>query len=281
MNSFNLSEEAGKNIEISNNDGLLTISLNQPKKLNGWTIPMMEAIKEAFNYANNDDSIKVVILTAKGDYYSAGVDLGRSLKLMHPKKLRQQIIHYNQHLFETFLNLSKPILVAINGPAIGASVTSATLCDAVIAAENATFSTPFAKLGVTPEGCSSIQFPRLIGKENATRLLGKEGWKPNAIEALSIGLIQKVVTKEKLPDEATKIARDWISQQKHRTFLAASQLEELKTINVSESKALADAFFGAAFLRQQARFFWSKKKRLPSLVFLSLWLLRPLWKKLL
>ena len=111
-------------------------------------------------------------------------------------------------------------------------------------------------------------------------MLGKEGWKPSAADALSIGLVQWVVPQNELLSKATKIAREWISQAKKRTFLAGSQLEELISINEKESKVLADAFLGAAFLKEQARFLWSKKKRGPSLIFLSLWLLRPFWVRL-
>ena len=150
MNELNLSSSAARNLATTKSEGVLTITMIQPKKLNGWTIHMMEAIKESFVKAADDQSIKVVILTGQGEYYSAGVNLGGSLKLMHPKKLHQSIIDYNQNLFDAFLQFSKPMLVAINGPAIGASVTSATLCNGIIAAKNATFSTPFAKLGVTP-----------------------------------------------------------------------------------------------------------------------------------
>ena len=281
MNELELSCNAARNIDTTINDGVLTITMSQPKKLNGWTFPMMEAFKEAFIKATKNHSIKVVIFTGKGDYYSAGVDLGGSLKPMLPKKLQQSIVEYNQQLFEAFLHLPKPILIAINGPAIGASVTSSTLCCGIIASEKATFSTPFAKLGVPPEGCSSVHFPRLLGAENAERMLGKEGWKPTASEALSIGLVQWVASDKELLNEANKIARNWISQQKERSFLAGSQLKELKAVNAEESIAVAEAFLSAAFMKEQARFLWSKKKRVPSLVFLSLWLLRPLWARLL
>lgn len=281
MNELELNIDAAQNIDTTISDGLLTITMKQPKKLNGWTLPMMESFKEAFIKAANNDAVKVIIFTGIGDYFSAGVDLGRSLKMMHPKKLRESIIGYNQQLFDAFLNIPKPILIAINGPAIGASVTSSTLCCGIIASEKATFSTPFAKLGVPPEGCSSVHFPRLLGAENAERMLGKEGWKPTASEASSIGLVQWVAPDKELLNQANKIARDWISKKKKRSFLAGSQLEELKTINAKESIAVADAFLSAAFLKEQARFLWSKKKRTPSLVFFSLWLLRPIWARLL
>jgi len=253
----------------------------RPEKLNGWTTQMMDAIKEAFIQAGKDESTKAVILTGEGDYYSAGVNLGGSLKLMHPRKLRDSIVDYNRQLFEAFLRFPKLILVAVNGPAIGASVTSATLCSGIIASEKATFSTPFSALGVTPEGCSSVHFSRLMGEDNAERMLGKEGWKPNAEQALTASLIQWCVPHEKLLSEANKIARNWIAEGKVRSFMAGSQLEELLAVNAQESLVLADAFLGAPFLRGQAKFFWRKKKIIPSLVFWMLCLLRPLWRRFL
>jgi len=280
VNVLNLTSSAAEYIQTSLKDGVLTIMMNQPKKLNGWTAEMMDAFKEAFGKAGKEDSAKAVIFTGAGSYYSAGVNLGGTLKPMHPKKLHGFIIDHNQQLFEAFLHFPKPILVAINGPAIGASVTSATLCSGIIASEKATFSTPFAALGITPEGCSSIHFPRLMGEKNAQRMLGTEGWKPTAAEAVSAGLVQWVVPHEQLQEEAHKIAKGWVDDGASRSFLAGSELKELELANATESAELADAFLGSAFLREQSRFLWSKKKHVPSLVFLSLWALRPLWGRL-
>lgn len=257
------------------------ILMNKPKKLNGWTSEMMEAFANAFDKAGVDEQSKVVILTGAGEYYSAGVNLAGTLKVMAPKKLHRIIVERNERLFERFLTFPKPILVACNGPAIGASVTSATLCDGIIAANTATFSTPFAALGITPEGCSSIHFARLMGKSNAHRMLGKEGWKPTAEEAHSMGLVQWVVPKARLQDEAQTIAQDWVKHAKPRAFLGGSKLHELREANAQESIELADRFLGADFLKGQYRFMWKKKKRLPAAVFLSLYLSRPLWKHLL
>ncbi|WP_210247106.1 enoyl-CoA hydratase/isomerase family protein [Aliikangiella marina] len=262
-------------------NGVLTIIMNRPKTLNGWTTEMMEAIKDALAVASKNDEVKVVILTGQGTYYSAGVNLGRSLKLMHPKKLRDLIIDYNQQLFESFLEFPKPILAAVNGPSIGASVTSATLCDGIIASENATFSTPFAALGVTPEGCSSVHLPRLIGQQNTERMLGKEGWKPTGAEALDIGLAQWLVNEEKLLDKAHEIAQDWIQQEKTRSFLGGSELSELKAVNAQESINLANAFLAKPFLKGQSKFFWRKQKYALSAIFFVLQISRPIWAKLL
>ena len=255
--------------------------MNRPEKLNGWTMDMMLSFKSAIATASKDDRVKVIIFTGSGKYFSAGVNLSSTIKMMHPKKLKNMIVELNQSLFEVFLLCPKPILVAVNGPAIGASVTSATLCNGIIASTSATFSLPFAALGVTPEGCSSLHFPRLIGAENAQRMLGEEGWKPTGKEALEAGLVQWCVPNEDLLKEARKIARQWVENDEPRKFVAQSTLDELVEVNKTESVDLANAFLAKKFLLGQAKFLWSKGKYAPALTFYALVFLRPLWSRLL
>src|SRR5210317_2652667 len=209
--------------------------MNRPARLNGWTMSMMDALKRGFKTAGEDDDTRVLILTGADPYYCAGVNLAATLRLGHPRKLLAMIVELNQALFDMFLDFPKPVLVAVNGPAIGASVTSATLCDGIIASENATFSTPFAALGVTPEGCSSVHFARLMGPANAARMLGEKGWRPSAAEALEAGLIQWVTPHDELMGEARRIAREWISSGSKRSFRGGSTRDELKIINAAES----------------------------------------------
>ena len=262
-------------------DGVTTLTMNTPERLNGWTMEVMTALRAVFGAAADDDETKVVILTGVGSYYCAGVNLSATLRLAHPRKLHANIKNSNQALFEMFLDFPKPLLVAVNGPAIGASVTSATLCDGIIASEKATFSTPFAALGVTPEGCSSVHFARIMNQASAERMLGTEGWKPTAEEALEAGLIQWAVPHQQLMPQAHQIARDWVASGATRGFRAGSDKEELKAINAYESAVLADAFLGTAFLKGQFRFLWRKKKWGPAGMFLTLLVTRPLWSRLL
>jgi len=262
-------------------DGVTILTMNTPERLNGWTKEMMDALKEGFNTASLDDETKVLVLTGADPYYCAGVNLAATLRPMHPRKLRAMIVKLNQALFDMFLDFPKPLLVAVNGPAIGASVTSATLCDGIIASEKATFSTPFAALGVTPEGCSSVHFARLMGQANADRMLGEEGWKPTAEEALEAGLIQWVAPHDRLAEEAQRIAQEWVASGAVRSFRGGSERDELKAINASESVALADAFLSAPFIKAQFEFLWSKKKWGPAAMFLTMLISRPLWSRLL
>ena len=262
-------------------DQVTTLTMNLPRRLNGWTEEMLVALRDALARAASDPETGAVILTGTDPYYCAGVNLSGVIGIDHPARLHAFIIEQNRSLFEMFLDFPKPILAAVNGPAIGASVTSATLCDAIIASKDATFSTPFAKLGVTPEGCSSVLFPKLLGEENARRMLGEEGWQPTGPEAARIGLANRVVPHEALLDEAHEMARGWVEQGRERSFRGGMTREELKVINARESEQLADAFMSAKFLRGQFDFLWSRNKRGPALMFLALLLTRPLWSQLL
>jgi enoyl-CoA hydratase/carnithine racemase len=261
--------------------GVATLTMNTPARLNGWTRQMMDALKEGMLAAARDNETHVLVLTGADPYYCAGVNLAGTLRPAPPRKLHAMIVAHNQALFDLFLDFPKPILIAVNGPAIGASVTSATLCDGIIASEKATFSTPFAALGITPEGCSSVQFARLMGEENAARMLGPEGWQPNAEEALEAGLVQWVVAHDQLLDKAGQIAREWVEKGAQRRFRGGSERDELKSVNARESVDLADAFLGASFIKAQFKFLYKKKKWGPAAMFLAMLVSRPLWARFL
>lgn len=261
-------------------DGVTTLTMNNPRRLNGWTMEMITALQQALRDTATDDATQAVILTGTGEYYCAGVNLGASLQLDHPAKLHAFIVERNQALFDCFLNFPKPIIAAINGPAIGASVTSATLCNAVLASQRATFSTPFSALGVPPEGCSSVVFPKLLGA-SAERMLGTEGWKPTGEEAAEVGLAHACVPHDALLDEANKLAKRAVADGTGRTYPLGMSRDELLEINAAESRVLATAFLRPAFLMGQFRFLWRKKKRPLALMFLALAKSRMAWSRLL
>lgn len=232
-------------------DGVLTLTMNTPEKLNAWTGPMMLTLRDEFKRAAKDANTQVLILTGSGSYYCAGVSLADTIRPMMPRSLHRMIVQNNQALFDVFLDFPKPIIIACNGPAIGASVTSASLCDAIIAADSATFSTPFAQLCIPPEGCSSVHFARMLGEANAEAMLGEKGWKPTAMEAKNIGLVRQVVPADELMDTARKLALQWVAEGRKRTIPADGDRDELKEVNARESVALADAFLSTGFMRAQ------------------------------
>lgn len=263
-------------------NGVATLRMNHPERLNGWTQSMQAALRAELAAAAADSRVKVVVLTGTGeDYYSAGVDLSGALRLGHPRALRQLIVAANRALFEQFIQFPKPILAAVNGRAIGAPVTSATLCDAIIASERARFETPFARVGLPAEGCSSVHLPRLIGEGAAARMLGPEGWAPTAAEALEVGLVDAVVPPDQLAAEAQERAERWAAEGRPRTLRAGATRAELERVNAEESERVADAFLSAEFLTGRYRFARSRRKWKPALAFWALRATRPVWSRLL
>lgn len=195
-----------------------------------------------------------------------------------PAGLQKIIRENNERVFNIFVSAEKPIIAAVNGPSIGGGTTSPALCDTIIASKKATFSTPFAKLGVKPEGCASIHFERMMGEEAARRML-VDGFKPTAQEALEIGLVEEVVDHDQLQARAQELGEEWVKQGRERKIRGGGSVEEYKKVNTKESEDLTVAFVSKEFLENQYNFLQMKGKH-RSGAGLFLWVMiktRPLW----
>ena len=107
---------------VEHEDGVATLRMNNPKKLNAWTMQMLESLREELHRVADDDSVGAVILTGTDPYYCAGVNLSSVITIDHPAKLHAFIVEKNEELFDLFLSYPKPIMAAVNGPAIGGGV---------------------------------------------------------------------------------------------------------------------------------------------------------------
>ncbi len=189
-------------------DGIATITLNRPDKLNAYTTEMGDQVVDAFARCRDDDAVRVVILTGAGRGFCAGVDLehlrahqsggnaSKGPKLGEEAFLRQLPLD--------LVEFPKPVIAAINGAAIGVGVTMVLPCDLRIAADHAKIGLTFAKLGILPGLGSTHLLPRLVGTAKARELVltAKIVLAP---EAERIGLINKSVPA----DELMKEAREW------------------------------------------------------------------------
>eukprot|EP00747_Dinoflagellata_sp_TGD_P083669 gnl/TRDRNA2_/TRDRNA2_162210_c0_seq1.p1 gnl/TRDRNA2_/TRDRNA2_162210_c0~~gnl/TRDRNA2_/TRDRNA2_162210_c0_seq1.p1 ORF type:complete len:281 (-),score=66.46 gnl/TRDRNA2_/TRDRNA2_162210_c0_seq1:64-906(-) len=266
---------------LSIKNGIATITYNRPERYNAWTDELMTAMMDTLKKCAGDDSIAAAVLTGGGKYYCSGVDFAGTLRPMRPATLMAMARDKNQALFDAFLDFPKPLFAAVNGPAIGASVTSASLCDAILASPAATFHTPFKALGITPEGCSSINFPRLLGEENARKML-EDGRKIDAVEAKAFGLVKEVVEPgEHLLERAQAFAEEWVREGRGRVVTEDPEwLRALKQANREESVRLAESFMGKPFLEAQYNFAAAKGKTGMKMVFGAAHLLQPLLSKL-
>ena len=201
-------------------DKILTITLNRPDRLNAFTGQMMNDLISAFDSASNDDEVRVVIVTGEGRGFCAGADLGAGEATFNrdenPRAKKTDDEENLEWLRDgggrttlAIYDCSKPIIAAINGPAVGVGVTMTLPMDIRLASEEAKFGFVFARRGLVPEAASSWFLPRIVGisKSLEWTFSGKVF---DAEEALKGGLISSVHSKGSLLDEAKKIANEII-----------------------------------------------------------------------
>ena len=201
-------------------DKILIITLNRPDRLNAFTGQMMNDLISAFDSASNDDEVRVVIVTGEGKGFCAGADLGAGEATFNrdenPRAKKTDDEDNLEWLRDgggrttlAIYDCSKPIIAAINGPAVGVGVTMTLPMDIRLASEEAKFGFVFARRGLVPEAASSWFLPRIVGisKSLEWTFSGKVF---DAEEALQGGLIRSVHSKDSLLDEAKKIANEII-----------------------------------------------------------------------
>tara|TARA_B100000949_G_scaffold38932_1_gene32945 strand:- start:1043 stop:1924 length:882 start_codon:yes stop_codon:yes gene_type:complete len=210
-----------KTILYKKENQILTITLNRPERLNAFTGQMMDDLITAFDKAGKDDDIRVVVVTGAGRGFCAGADLGagadtfnrdvrdnkdqRPIKGKNLEWLRDGGGRTTLAIYEC----PKPIIAAINGPAVGVGVTMTLPMDIRLASDKARFGLVFARRGLVPEAASSWFLPRIVGISKALEwTYSGKVFSPE--EALSGGLIRSVHSSEELLEEAYKISNEII-----------------------------------------------------------------------
>jgi enoyl-CoA hydratase/carnithine racemase len=197
-------------ILLEKSGGIATITLNQPEKLNVFSHKMMDELLKVLSDIASDLNVRVVAFTATGRAFSAGVDIREHFVQSIEKRKKGELNIALQDFFSkkgvpAIMNLGKPIIAAINGPAIGLGCTICLACDLRIASEKARLGLGFVRLGVTPEFGSTYFLPRLIGISKSLELL-YTGRIVDAQEAREIGLVNKVVPADRLMDTTYELA---------------------------------------------------------------------------
>ncbi len=182
-----------KDIEVSLENGLGTITLNRPP-VNVLNIAMMEEINNALDSWQGDKGLKVVLFKAKGKCFSAGVDVGE-----HMGGLASKMIEVFHGMFRRMDKLGVLTVASVYGSCLGGGCELAIFCDLVLASEGAKFGQPEIQVGVFPPIAAQIM-PRIIGRKAAAELIFS-GKIISAQEALNLGLINKVVKEEELEKE--------------------------------------------------------------------------------
>jgi len=195
-------------ILVSQDAGVLTITLNRPEKLNAFNPEMHSLLRQAIERAADEAGIRAVLLTGSGRGFCAGQDLAeRNVSPgAAPIDLSVSIGSYYNPLVRRLRGLPKPVVCAVNGVAAGAGANIALACDLVLAARSASFVQSFARLGLIPDSGGTYFLPRLAGTARAMGL-ALLGEKLSAEDAERWGLIWKAVDDDRLLAEANALAR--------------------------------------------------------------------------
>ncbi len=249
-------------VQTEINNRILTVRIHRPDRKNALTHAMYTALGDAIEQADADDNIRCVMFTGNEDCFTAGNDLSDFASGL-PGAFTETPV--GRFLF-LLANATKPVVAAVNGPAVGIGTTMLLHCDMVFAGTNTGFKMPFASLGLCPEGGSSLLLPSWIGRVRAAELL-MLGETFSADEAFRLGLINRVCEPadteakareacEKLasqPPAAIRATKKLLNSPTHKdltdTMLAEGELfaERLKSPEAAEA-------FGAFLQKRQPDF---------------------------
>jgi enoyl-CoA hydratase/carnithine racemase len=196
-----------QNLKFDVTDGIATMTLNRPEKLNAFTLNMRLGLLEMLDECDRCDDVRVAILTGTGRGFCTGGDTSKMGDVAdnHPHAIKENAWRNTQAFAKRIAQFEKPIIAAVNGIATGGGMDMALGCDIRVAAASARFAETYAKMGLVPGGGGGYFLPRIVGKARALELLWTADF-IDADEALKIGLVNHVYPDDALMAETTKLA---------------------------------------------------------------------------
>jgi enoyl-CoA hydratase/carnithine racemase len=192
-------------IVLERKDGVATLTLNRPEKLNALNRKMVEELNGAVVEMAKDRDVRALVVTGAGRGFCSGADVGDMTQAAAPIENR----YWTQMAHKVILaltDLEKPVIAKVNGVAVGIGCSLALSADIIIASENAKFSLIFSRIGLIPDGGSLFHLPRLVGPAKAKELIFTAKML-DAKEAERIGLINRAVPADELDNEVNMLAK--------------------------------------------------------------------------
>ena len=196
-----------ENIKVEFDAGVVTVTLNRPEKLNAFAGHMRRDLAEALEHASSDPEARVVVVTGAGRAFSTGADVSRMSELMDGGDVEEfkRLLGAGRRVLTAIRQMLKPVIAAVNGPAYGAGFNLALACDMRLAAESATFSQSFVKVGLHADWGGSYFLPRAVPSNIACEMFFL-GDAIDARRALELGLVNRVYADAELAAETRKLA---------------------------------------------------------------------------
>lgn len=239
-------------------EGIYSVTMNRPDKKNAINLEMYLKLKEAINFADEEDSVKAILLSGEGGCFTSGNDLSDFLNF--PEDIEKNPA---MQFISAIANAKKPIIASVEGLAIGIGVTMILHCDIVVASKNTVFQMPFVNLGLCPEAGSTFLLPLFVGYQNAAKLtLLAESF--TAEEAYNLGIVNFVVEESELKNFTLDIAKR-VAEKPSKAVLTTKALlkagfkTQLSMMAEQESKAFL-AMLKSKEVSDNIKAFLSKKK---------------------
>lgn len=227
-------------LKLSVDDGIATVTLDRPEKLNAWSWEASRQLGQRADQIRFDDNVRVVVVRGEGRAFCAGVDLGMPEDRVTGRSPAEKVRNYYEGIrwvherFHAFADLPQPIVVAVHGYCLGFGFELALMADIRVAADDAVFALPEAQVGVSVDAGGDLRLAREVGAGWA-KLLALTGRRLDAATAERLGIVQFVVPREALDDTALQIAREI----RDNAPLAVQSIK--RTINAFADRGLADA----------------------------------------
>lgn len=192
------------NISYIKEEGVAWITINRPKVLNALNFEAIDELASALEDVEKDGGVKVLVITGEGDKaFCAGIDINQFIALT-PIKRRDFTINYREKIVNKIRRLGTPVVAMVNGYALGAGMELVLTCDLAVASEHARFGQPEVNIAAIPGGGGTQLLPRSVGVKKAMELI-LTGEFIDAKEAERLGIVNKVVPKEKLKEAVLEL----------------------------------------------------------------------------
>lgn len=210
-------------LDVTEDAGITTITLNRPEKLNAFIGHMRRDLAEALEAAGSDRSVRVVVVTGAGRAFCAGGDVSFMAELMERQDTEEfsRLLGSARRVVTAIRQMTKPVIAAVNGPASGAGCNLALACDLRLASTEATFSQSFVKIGLHPDWGGTYFLPRLVTPNKACEMFFL-GETIGAEEALRLGIVNRVVAPDEL-ESATRTLAERLRDAPPISVAAAKQ----------------------------------------------------------
>jgi len=196
-------------VNVSVLNGAATIELNRPQALNAWNQQLGQDLLAALGQVAEDDAVRAIVLTGAGRAFSSGADLkdisGGQLTPSGRPDVYTTLTERYHPIMHAIRDVPKPVLAAVNGPAVGIGCSLALCCDLIVASQSAYFLLAFVNIGLVPDGGSSLFVPMRVGMARAAEM-AMLGERIGAEQALRWGLINRVAADERFPQEVSALA---------------------------------------------------------------------------